>query len=342
MRGARYLLIAVSAAAMSVGACAHRADYVARDEYLALGERVLEIEETNGRYRARIDELEERVFLLQDRLEASRLAMERRFSGGEGVVTIAPGRSGGTSISSVPSASAPPARDYVDALTALPVQRLTPDTATVGSVGGFEPPPADYDASEEIVIDMDAYYARFGSDGGTNTTRSATGTGGTGGAAPTTERRAQPPVDVGSDRLPVAPLDGSQTVGVAVDSVSPLAMYRAAIDLFNAGEYTQALAQLTSFVETNPEADYMDNALFWMGECYYGLGRYSDALGLFQRVVSEYPDGNKVPDSLLKVALCYERVDNPASAREVLTVLTATYPSTDAARRAEERLRALQ
>jgi tol-pal system protein YbgF len=99
---------------------------------------------------------------------------------------------------------------------------------------------------------------------------------------------------------------------------------------------------LSAFVATAPEADYMDNALFWMGECHYGMGDYPQALSYFQRVVSEYPDGNKVVDSLLKVALSHERLEQPEQAVEVLSVLVETYPSTDAARRATERLRALQ
>ena len=96
------------------------------------------------------------------------------------------------------------------------------------------------------------------------------------------------------------------------------------------------------FLASNPEADYMDNALFWIGECHYGLGDYSESIRFFQRVVSEYPDGNKVPDSLLKVALTYERLNDIANAREVLVVLVETYPTTEAARRATERLRELQ
>jgi tol-pal system protein YbgF len=123
---------------------------------------------------------------------------------------------------------------------------------------------------------------------------------------------------------------------------SGLAIYRRALDEFNGGEYERSIESLREFIASGPEDDYMDNALFWLGECHYGLGRYQDALASFQQVVSSYPDGNKVPDSLLKVALTYERLSNDSSAREVLSVLVDTYPSTDAARRAEERLRALQ
>ena len=193
---------------------------------------------------------------------------------------------------------------------------------------------------EEVVIDQAAFDARFGQE-----TASAAPPRQRSSSSPT-PRTAQPPVDVGSHRLPTSSDDNRPVRPTASASSnsggSPREVYDRAVDQFNQAEYADALSSLNEFVLTGPEPDYMDNALFWMGECLYGLGRYTEALGFFQRVVSEYPDGNKVPDSLLKEALTYERLENDSRAREILATLVETYPTTDAADRARQRLRDLQ
>jgi tol-pal system protein YbgF len=192
---------------------------------------------------------------------------------------------------------------------------------------------------EEVVIDQAAFDARFG----TETASAAPAPSSSRSPSVTPTRRAQPPVDVGSHRLPTSDGDDNRPVRPDDrDSQTPLAVYQQAVEEFNSAQYAEALSSLNTFVASGPEADYMDNALFWMGECLYGLGRYSEALGFFQRVVSEYPDGNKVPDSLLKEALTYERLDNAPRAREILATLVETYPTTDAADRAQQRLRDLE
>jgi TolA-binding protein len=54
--------------------------------------------------------------------------------------------------------------------------------------------------------------------------------------------------------------------------------------------------------------------------------------------LERFPDGNKVPDSLLKIGLSYEQLDNRRRASQVLSDLVESYPTSDAARRAEEHL----
>lgn len=352
----RTLRLAFAAALLSGAAACGGAQSVAVDPiaFEQMRTRVAELERTNGYQRVQIEEMEERIFLLQDRVEANRLAQMRRDSqtgfGRQPVHIGANGQSSPWPASvTVPTASAPPPRPDIDPLALpqdLPVQRLGPGGAVVApapiQVAAAEP------EGEEVVIDMAAYNERFGGESGGSTSPSRS-TGSSSAATPT--RRAQPRVDTGGHRLPIAtpdpapaatPEPSAPAPSASATSDNPMTLYRQGRDEFEAGEYSEAVTTFNRFIESGPTEDYMDNALFWMGEAYYGMGRYNDALGFFQRVVSEYPDGNKVPDSLLKIALSNERLTNVDAAVEVLNVLVDTYPSTDAARRATERLRALQ
>lgn len=321
---------------------------VTTEELVLLQNRVVQLEREAGSSRVQIEEMEERIFLLQDRVDAARVTAGRRHDAEyvRSVVTIGAGSSRPPQAL---NAAAPPPFPQVDplAVPSLPVQRIGPAASGAAAPTSADPFAEAWDAEPEVVITNETLAARYGSEpdasfGASRTTARSAGSA----------RVAQPPVDVGSATLSVVPLPQQGTRAAAPvaaptpvpvsSSTSARASYDRALDQFNNGQYAEALQSLTTFVDSAPAPDYMDNALFWMGECYYGLGRYNDALGYFQRVVSEYPDGNKVPDSLLKVALSYERLNNVASAREVLSVVTDTYPSTDAARRARERLQSIQ
>lgn len=308
-----------------MGACG-ATDAVTSSDLGQLQARLEEMERTNGRLHIRLQDTEDRLFLLQDRVEANRINMSRRDT--QSIQRMRAERPTVRYESPLTSAAPPPRPDVDPLVPNLPVERLGPTSTPVA------PPLAE--EVEEVVIDQAAFDARFG------TTSASAAPAPTRTRTVTPTPRAQPPVDVGSHRLPTSDGDDNRPVRPSGESRSPLTVYQQAVEQFNAAEYAEALTSLNTFVASGPQADYMDNALFWMGECLYGLGRYSEALGFFQRVVSEYPDGNKVPDSLLKEALTYERLDNDPGAREILATLIETYPTTDAADRARQRLRDLE
>lgn len=333
---------------------------VTPEEVNGMKDRVAELERSNGRYRVRIEELEERVFLLQDRVEAARLSLERQRSGQPARDIAIPGPGypqpvgrGGVAASDympqLPVVTIDPARPEPP-----PVRRAATPLPPVPAVAKAEPaaPNAEPTNGPEVVVD-EGFYQRWLAQNGSRDPRTpakTTAVGGGGGAGGGGQRKALPPVVTNGDRLPPAePVATAVPAKAApepatppVADASPLVLYRTSLDAFNQGRYADAKAGLEKFVASGPAADYLDNAYFWLGECAYGEGRYGDALSLFQKVVSEYADGNKVPDALLKVALSYERLQQLDRTKEVLGQLAITYPSTDAARRATERMRALQ
>ncbi len=319
-------------------------------------DRMAELERSNGRYRVRIEELEERVFLLQDRVEAARLTLERQRSGSQSHDIQIPGPGYQQPVARAPVGSGDffpqlPVVTLDPARPSAPVPRrpaATPAPAPVSPQVVAQAPESNANGPE-VVVD-EGFYQKWLAQNGSRDARTpakTTAVGGGGGG----QRKALPPVVTNGDRLPAATPEATPVaakaapepvVTGAVADGSPLVLYRTSLDAFNQGRYADAKAGLQKFVASGPAEDYLDNAFFWLGECAYGEGRYDDALGLFQKVVSEYADGNKVPDALLKVALSYERLQQLDRTKEVLAQLAATYPSTDAARRATERMRALQ
>jgi len=125
--------------------------------------------------------------------------------------------------------------------------------------------------------------------------------------------------------------------------------YEAAFRLYRAGDYTAAVDRFQTFVQTHPNSDYADNALFWMGECHQKLGDFVLAAVTFERVYKEFPEGNKVPDALYRQAVALveigrqkgERAEYDSAAREVLQRILDQYPRSERADEARNQLEKL-
>lgn len=107
--------------------------------------------------------------------------------------------------------------------------------------------------------------------------------------------------------------------------------YDAALSLYNAKKYDQALDAFAAFLVRYPDHPYADNALFWRGECYYARGDYLRAAEQFEGVVTRFPAGNKAPDALLKLGMSRQKLGDPVKAKECFDRLAQSYPQSDAA-----------
>lgn len=304
-RRARRLAVAISAHLCLVAGCGGSSEEVLRSDMASLEQRVADLERASGRVQMELTSMEEDVLLLEDRVEAHRLSLERR-----GMVRA-------RSRDELPR-YAPPPVETAHTPPSLPVERVYPPTREE---------PAEILITNETLA---AYSEAYGPGGSADWNLAGRST-----SAPL------PPVVTG-DRLPTQTVDEpevpAETAATEPSTASGVALYQESLRWFNAGNYSRALSGFEAFLEAAPTDDYRDNALYWIGECHYATGRFPEALASFQRVVRECPDGNKVPDSLLKIGLTYERLNNRSEASEVLSALVETYPMTDAARRASERL----
>jgi tol-pal system protein YbgF len=153
------------------------------------------------------------------------------------------------------------------------------------------------------------------------------------------------------ERIPVVPLppppsrgggggqgQGPTATGGPLSGLSPAAAYRLAYDHVQRGEYVEALTAFDQFLKQWPRHDYADNALYWSGECDYARRDYAEALRHFRGVLDTYPNGNKVPDALLKAGYALEKLGQGEQARDVYQQLVRTYPRHEVAPMARQRL----
>lgn len=286
-----------------------------------LKQRIEELAQAQAESQKRVEELNNRIFLLEDKVDTSRVAME--------------------------SSGARPQ---------LPVIRLKPqldpeEPPEAGAPQGDppraeeeEPPQLASSVVEEKRVDYAGEARREGPRPVLRLYGSETGTG-----APS--RRVAAPLpgpdpSAVKETLPVVPLPPRKVARRAATrpkpAVAPMREYESALSMYRSGKYAAAADAFRGFVARYTRHAYADNALYWLGECAYDVKDYRLALKIFRRVVEEYPAGNKAPDALLKMGFSYIKLKESDNAKTVLAQLVESFPKSQVARLASETLVRIQ
>ena len=266
------------------------------------------------RDRTTIHELENRVFLLEDKVDTTEVTLGRKPLP---VVTKHP--AGGAAPAPAPSPAVAP--------SPAPVPEQPYDAPI--TIGEPDPPPASDDLGplpEGQADDGPVASLRIDGDDGVASD-----------ATPPAAPRHQTVVvhegvgDGGASDDSAAQADGE-----------PLAVYRAAYAALGRRDHAAAIAGFRGFLARWPDHDYADNSQYWLAETYYDQGDYKTAASEFRQVLRRYPGGNKAPDALLKVGYCAVKTGDLEHAREILGQVVEIYPKTNAARLAARKLEELR
>lgn len=116
------------------------------------------------------------------------------------------------------------------------------------------------------------------------------------------------------------------------------AAYLGAFEALKNGKYDNALKGFRGQLQKWPQGQYADNALYWSGEAYYIKGDYKSALAAFQAVLDRFPRSAKRPDAMLKTGLVQMDLKQDAAGRATLQRVIKTFPGSNAANLAQQRL----
>ncbi len=131
-----------------------------------------------------------------------------------------------------------------------------------------------------------------------------------------------------------------RTTEVSASPRTGQSAYDAALKTYEKGDYTQAQAQFSAFLQSNPNHTLTPNALYWLGECYYSKGQYDTAIVNFKDVAGKYPKHAKSAAALLKAGFAYSKLNDKANAQFYWQMLVDDFPGTQPARIAQQRLTA--
>ncbi len=116
------------------------------------------------------------------------------------------------------------------------------------------------------------------------------------------------------------------------------ASYKGALEEYYSKRYESAISGFTEVLTVTPQNPLADNAQYWIGECYYGMGNYERALDAFYKVLN-FPESNKLSDTHYKIGKTYLMMGNTDSAKEELEAVIQNYPGTSASNYAAQELK---
>jgi tol-pal system protein YbgF len=149
---------------------------------------------------------------------------------------------------------------------------------------------------------------------------------------------------VGGAPMPVAPgapVDsGSAAPPPASASASAQQMYDASLAQLRRGSAATGRAGLREMLQAYPKSELVPDALYFVGQSFSSENPDS-ASAYYRKVVKEYPTSSRAPAALYGLGLLAERHGDKAGARDAYNQLLKSYPKSDEAALARDRLKAI-
>jgi len=124
-------------------------------------------------------------------------------------------------------------------------------------------------------------------------------------------------------------------------TANPEALYQTAYSDYLRGAYDLALIGFRQYLDSFPDTDLADNAVYWIGECFYRQQRYSEAITEYDRVLKQWPRSDKTASALLKKGYAQIELGDRAGGTRQLEQVIRTFPNSDEANLARQKLQSL-
>jgi tol-pal system protein YbgF len=91
-----------------------------------------------------------------------------------------------------------------------------------------------------------------------------------------------------------------------------------------------------------PTSGYASSALFWIGNSQYATKDYKESVINFRKLLSIAPQHSRAPEAMLAISNCLVELKDIRGAKKSMEDLVSTYPTSDAAQTAKDRLARLR
>lgn len=117
--------------------------------------------------------------------------------------------------------------------------------------------------------------------------------------------------------------------------------YDAAFILARRENYNEAIEAFNKYLINCPQHESVENAHYWIGECYYSLEKYVDASDKFNFLINNFKNSVNLSRAIYKLARCNQELGKTDTARNLFNRLINEFPETLEANQAKERLKDL-
>lgn len=151
-------------------------------------------------------------------------------------------------------------------------------------------------------------------------------------------KEAEKKVEEPGKKLPQQEVFPSQKPGLK----NKKAIYDAAYNAFEKGQYKEAREQFEVFIKEFPQDELTDNAKFWIAETYYREEDFENAILAYEEVLKKYPKSKKVPGALLKQGFAFIELGDNKTGKVILEKLVENYPGSKQAELAKKQIEEIE
>jgi tol-pal system protein YbgF len=117
-------------------------------------------------------------------------------------------------------------------------------------------------------------------------------------------------------------------------------MYDASLAQLRRGSASTGRAGLREMLQAYPQSELVPDALYFVGQSFSSENPDS-ASAYYRKVVKDFPTSTRAPAALYGLGLLAERRGDKAGARDAYNQLLKSYPKSDEAALARDRLKAI-
>jgi tol-pal system protein YbgF len=129
-------------------------------------------------------------------------------------------------------------------------------------------------------------------------------------------------------------LDGREFLASPIEKKD----FESALLVFRKGDFAVVQNLFLDFIRRYPSSGYESSALFWLGNAQYATRDYKEAMINFRALVQSAPEHLRAAEALLSVVNCQVELKDLRGAKKTLEDLVKSYPHSEAASAAKERL----
>lgn len=118
-------------------------------------------------------------------------------------------------------------------------------------------------------------------------------------------------------------------------------VYQAALRLYSTRKYQLAIKAFEDMLQQFPDGKYLDNANYWIGECYFSIDEYSTALAFYEKVMT-FKGSSKIDDAQFKLGMSYLRMGQQPMAKEIFRKFLEENPGSEFTARTKRFLKQLK
>jgi tol-pal system protein YbgF len=125
-------------------------------------------------------------------------------------------------------------------------------------------------------------------------------------------------------------------------NLSPNEVYNMARSDYLKGNFELAIEGFAIYKSQFPESPLADDALYWIGECYFSQEKYNEAIEHFNELLLNYPNGDKIPAAYLKKGISLAEQEKKEEALSVFKLLITKFPLEDETKIAQQKIKELE